>query len=144
MHAQVRSSTPALLIPSSPASSPAHYLSSSPPPATAVASAISSVEALLLWHDPWASGRLLVGGLYGIVCMTQLMTGERCGCPGRQGGEPSLQLEQHWVRYGQHLCSPQEYCCQQQPLSSTIVFLTTHATPGGSGSDSQCKHTHFQ
>ncbi len=38
---------------------------------------MARVEALLLWHNPWATARLWAGGLYAIVCATQLVAGGR-------------------------------------------------------------------
>ena len=46
---------------------------------------VEAAEALLLWHDPWASARVFGGGLYALICLRHLVFGARrgrcCLCP---------------------------------------------------------------
>jgi len=36
-----------------------------------------AAEALLLWHDPWASAKAFGGGLYALICLRHLAFGAR-------------------------------------------------------------------
>lgn len=45
----------------------------------AAAIPVEAAEALLLWHDPWASARVFGGGLYALICLRHLVFGARRG-----------------------------------------------------------------